>query len=357
MGVQPQTLQAGLVPRPPSTDTDRAHLHDHTRRSPAPPSRAASRSRSAAPPPTPWRAPVARWARRGLGRRRHHLAPGAGARQLDLLLDARRRPAAPRSRARAVDDSGNLETPGAGVTVNVDRRGRCPCSIWERLLHRAGATGTPARSRSASSSAPTQAGFITGLRFYKAPGNTGTHVGHLWTAGGNPARRGHLHRRDRAPAGSRSSFASPVAISREHHLRRLLPRAQRQLRLQQTATSPVGRRQRARCTRSPTASTGPTASTSTAPRGAFPTDTFQASNYWVDVVFDDDVGPDTTPPTVSCAAPRRTAPAASPPAPTSPRPSARRWTPARSAAPRRAPRPGATRWSPPPSATAPRSGG
>ena len=29
-----------------------------------------------------------------------------------------------------------------------------------------------------------QAGYITALRFYKQPNNTGTHVGHLWTAGG-----------------------------------------------------------------------------------------------------------------------------------------------------------------------------
>jgi hypothetical protein len=27
-------------------------------------------------------------------------------------------------------------------------------------------------------------GFITGIRFYKGAGNTGTHIGHLWTASG-----------------------------------------------------------------------------------------------------------------------------------------------------------------------------
>ena len=29
-----------------------------------------------------------------------------------------------------------------------------------------------------------QAGYITGLRFYKQSNNTGTHIGHLWTASG-----------------------------------------------------------------------------------------------------------------------------------------------------------------------------
>jgi acyl-CoA thioesterase len=28
------------------------------------------------------------------------------------------------------------------------------------------------------------AGFITGIRFYKGATNTGTHVGHLWSADG-----------------------------------------------------------------------------------------------------------------------------------------------------------------------------
>ena len=28
------------------------------------------------------------------------------------------------------------------------------------------------------------AGYVTGVRFYKGAGNTGTHLGHLWTSGG-----------------------------------------------------------------------------------------------------------------------------------------------------------------------------
>ena len=36
---------------------------------------------------------------------------------------------------------------------------------------------------------------------------------------------------------------------------------------------------------------------------AFPTSTFQSSNYWVDVVFENTVGPDTVPPTITARAP------------------------------------------------------
>ena len=55
-----------------------------------------------------------------------------------------------------------------------------------------------------------------------------------------------------------------------------------------------------RCTRWRRASTAPTASISTDAH-AFPTATFNAANYWVDVVYN--AGPDTTPPTVLSVTP------------------------------------------------------
>lgn len=86
--------------------------------------------------------------------------------------------------SRAVDDSGNLETPSSGVPVTVAAHD-CPCDAWT------------------SSSAPQQPdsgdgnsvevgvkfradfnGYITGIRFYKSSTNTGTHVGNLWTSSG-----------------------------------------------------------------------------------------------------------------------------------------------------------------------------
>ena len=41
-------------------------------------------------------------------------------------------------------------------------------------------TRTPPASRSGVKFRTTQAGSITGIRFYKGAGNTGTHVGSLW---------------------------------------------------------------------------------------------------------------------------------------------------------------------------------
>ena len=93
--------------------------------------------------------------------------------------------------SRAVDDSGNVENPQTsggnpqgGVTINVNPA-VCPCSIWN-------STNAPTNVDSGDSHATEVGvkfrtdndGVITGLRFYKASSNTGTHVGHLWTSSG-----------------------------------------------------------------------------------------------------------------------------------------------------------------------------
>jgi hypothetical protein len=85
-------------------------------------------------------------------------------------------------KTRAVDDSGNLETPSSGRLLNVG----CTCSIF-------GTAMTPSQADSGSGTAvevgvkfrSDVSGFVTGVRFYKASTNTGTHVGNLWTAAGS----------------------------------------------------------------------------------------------------------------------------------------------------------------------------
>ncbi len=83
--------------------------------------------------------------------------------------------------SRAVDDSGNREKPSSGTTVNVN----CPCSIW--------GTGTAPVVKDSGDPAAIEVGvkfkadtfgYVSGIRFYKASTNTGTHIGNLWTATG-----------------------------------------------------------------------------------------------------------------------------------------------------------------------------
>ena len=83
--------------------------------------------------------------------------------------------------SRAVDDSGNLETPGSGTTVNVN----CPCSIFGTAATPGGIDSGDGSSIEVGVKFKTDTfGIVTGIRFYKASTNTGTHIGNLWTSTG-----------------------------------------------------------------------------------------------------------------------------------------------------------------------------
>lgn len=55
-------------------------------------------------------------------------------------------------------------------------------------------------------------GFVSGIRFYKAVGNTGTHTGNLWTAGGTLLATA-VFTSESASGWQQANFATPVAIS------------------------------------------------------------------------------------------------------------------------------------------------
>ena len=121
-------------------------------------------------------------------------------------------PGAPGSatiRVRAVDDSGNIESPGAQVVVKVGAK-TCPCSIWDNNFTGpqdpdTNATEIGNKFRSDVS------GFITGLRFYKTSGNSGTHIGRLWTVGGTQLAQATFSA-ESSSGWQQVSFGTPVAI-------------------------------------------------------------------------------------------------------------------------------------------------
>ena len=86
-------------------------------------------------------------------------------------------------RVRATDDSGNV---GADTTraVTIGTK-TCPCSIW-------GSDATPGVQADPDGTGTEvgvkfrtdTAGQATAIRFFKASTNTGTHVGHLWSSSG-----------------------------------------------------------------------------------------------------------------------------------------------------------------------------
>jgi Domain of unknown function (DUF4082)/Bacterial Ig-like domain/Calx-beta domain len=177
----------------------------------------------------------------------------------------------------------------------------CPCSIWTP----AQVPSQPSQNDAAAVEVglkfrTTSDGFITGVRFYKGALNTGTHVGNLWTAGGSLLQT-LTFSGESASGWQQALFASPVAVSANityvvsYHTDAGFYAVDGAYFLSSGVTN------------------GPLQALADGvdgPNGvfkygasAFPTDSFNATNYWVDVVFDTSSAPDTTPPVVTAHTP------------------------------------------------------
>ena len=115
-------------------------------------------------------------------------------------------------RSRAVDDSGNLETPSAGVPVAV-AGAVCPCNIWNPAI-------TPGNIDVGPDSAvelgvkftATADGNVRGIRFYKSSNNTGTHTGSLWSSSGALLATATFTN-ETGSGWQQVNFSTPVAIT------------------------------------------------------------------------------------------------------------------------------------------------
>jgi hypothetical protein len=121
-------------------------------------------------------------------------------------------------------------------------------------------------------------GLVTGVRFYKGPGNAGTHTGTLWSATGTRLASVTFSG-ETASGWQKANFSSPVPITAN-------------TTYVVAYTAPVG----AYAVNAPfnwsnvVSGSLRTASTSAGvyvygSTPAFPTQTYNSSNYWVDVVF------------------------------------------------------------------------
>jgi hypothetical protein len=114
--------------------------------------------------------------------------------------------------SRATDDSANIQTSPAtaGVTVNPPD---CPCSEF-------GSSPPPSQVDSGDPSAVELGvrfyadydGYITGIRFYKASTNSGTHVGNLWTNAGTLLATA-IFTNETSSGWQQVNFSQPVAIT------------------------------------------------------------------------------------------------------------------------------------------------
>ncbi|MGH2853442.1 MAG: DUF4082 domain-containing protein, partial [Solirubrobacteraceae bacterium] len=189
-------------------------------------------------------------------------------------------------KSRAVDDSANLETPSAGVTVKVE----CPCSIWgTAVTPTTPDAGDPTSLELGMKFTSDEFGTVGGVRFYKSALNTGTHVGSLWTAEGTLLASATFTG-ETASGWQQVNFSTPVQISAHttYVVSYFAPKGHYSGDPYYFYNpSPAG----GNTLNSPPLHAVPASVTSTnglyAYAGApmFPTSSFNATNYWVDPVF------------------------------------------------------------------------
>ncbi|GGB92486.1 N,N-dimethylformamidase beta subunit family domain-containing protein [Dyadobacter sediminis] len=205
-------------------------------------------------------------------------------------------------RSRAFDDSGNLSAVNTvNVNITAPAAQPCPCTVFQP-------TDVPSNNLFNDNSGGIQlgmkfrstiAGNVTGVRFYKQEGNTGTHTGQLYSNAGVKLAE-IVFQNETASGWQQANFTTPVAITPNttyvisYHsgagnysaVNPYFGLAKVKGPLRGLADNEDGNNGIYRYSATPT----------------FPTDNYQSSNYFVDVVFDDGAE-DETPPVVSSVSP------------------------------------------------------
>ncbi|MDQ6848235.1 MAG: DUF4082 domain-containing protein, partial [Candidatus Dormibacteraeota bacterium] len=125
------------------------------------------------------------------------------------------------------------------------------------------------------------AGSITGLRFYKAAANTGTHIGSLWTAGGT-VLASVTFTNETASGWQYAYFSSPVAISANttYVAGYLAPNGH-----YSSTPNGFGSAVDNPPLHAVASSTSPNGVYAYGASSTFPNSTYKATNYWIDVLF------------------------------------------------------------------------
>ena len=173
-----------------------------------------------------------------------------------------------------------------------DSGGQCPCAIWPDVAPSGATDATDTSSVELGVKfQATQNGTISGVRFYKEPDNTGAHTGTLWTASGTQLATGTFTN-ESTQGWEELDFSSPVSVTA----------GTTYVASYHTTT---GHYADTSGGLSSAVTNGPL--TALANGGVyaygssttFPTNTFNGSNYWVDVVYQ----PTATAPSVTSATP------------------------------------------------------
>ncbi|MPZ73149.1 MAG: DUF4082 domain-containing protein [Nitriliruptorales bacterium] len=181
-----------------------------------------------------------------------------------------------------------------GAAPSESTRG-CPCSIWNT----ADAPATPQVATSTATEVGVRFrterdGYITGVRFYKGSGNTGTHRGRLWSRDGTLLASATFNN-ETASGWQQVTFDTPVAV------RAFTTYVASYFAPAGHYASDPGYFNDVEAVNSPlralaTGQSGGNGWLSTSSTGGFPaTPALNGNNYWVDVVFTPSPGPNQPP--------------------------------------------------------------
>ncbi len=210
-------------------------------------------------------------------------------------------------KVRGFDDSGNMEVPGTAPANNaksviVGTATPCPCTIWSPSTI-PGTIADPdvsanelgVKFRSSTN------GYIKGVRFYKSSTNTGTHIGNLWTATGTNLAQSTFTG-ETASGWQEVTFTTPVPITAgttyiaSYHTSTGHYSVDENYFTTSAVVTPYLEALR-------NGTDGPNGVYAASANSTFPTSTFNSSNYYVDVVFITSLAPDNTPPTIVNSSP------------------------------------------------------
>ena len=163
---------------------------------------------------------------------------------------------------------------------------QCPCSIWQ--------DGTPTGAvdsndpNAQTSGVQFQArssGYITGVRFYKEPDDTGAHIGSLWSSSGTLLASRDVQRRDRQRVAGAGLLLPGGGDRRGRRTwRRTSPAPGIPRRPRQGLASAV--------TNGPLTALAGGGVYAYGSSNTFPTNVYNDNNYWVDVVYSPTSGTD-----------------------------------------------------------------
>lgn len=199
------------------------------------------------------------------------------------------------------DPAGNTMTDVTWSFTTTGQTSGCPCTIWPNTATPQVAAANDGSSVELGTKFRTsQDGVITGIRFYKGDGNVGSHVGSLWTSDGSLL--GSVTFTNETSSGwQQAAFSSPVPVQANtvYVVSYFAPAGRYSLDSGYFASEVTN----GPLTAMADGTSGGNGVYRYGSSGGFPSNTWQSSNYWVDVVFETTGGADTTPPTVTSRSP------------------------------------------------------